>query len=203
MSCHSRCSNSEAIQAPTRLIELNESDIWLRNPGDMAIFPPYATLSHCWGNLNIFKLEENNLTPLYRDIPVERLCKTFRDAATVTRALGLNYLRIDALRITQEEEKKWHQESALMSGVYGNSTVNIAAKDNSFGLFPNEISPDYQESTFGHHQEIYKLQNGDSYKRSLAETPLATVHGHFKNDFWHPTPSISLLIIYSVNAKSK
>jgi Heterokaryon incompatibility protein (HET) len=158
MSCHSRCSNSEAIQAPTRLIELNESDIWLRNPGYMAIFPRYATLSHCWGNLTIFKLEENNLASLYRDIPVERLCKTFRDATTVTRALGLNYIWIDSLCITQKEEKERHQEFALMSGVHGNSTVNIAAtaaKDNSFGLFPTEISPDYQESTFEHHQEIY------------------------------------------------
>ena len=94
-----------------------------------------------------------------------------------------------------------------MSGVYGNSTMNIAAtaaKDNSFGLFSNRditrLSRKYIRTSPG---DIYKLQNGDSYKRSLAETPLATVHGHFKNDFWYLTPSISLLIIYSVNAKSK
>lgn len=116
-----------------------------------------SSLCDLLGNLTIFKLEENNLASLYKDIPVERLYKTFRDAITVTRALGLNYLRIDALCIIQGDEKEWHQEFALMSGVYGNSTVNIAAllRRITHLAFFHKISPDYQESTFGHHQEIY------------------------------------------------
>ncbi|OCL04920.1 hypothetical protein AOQ84DRAFT_414846, partial [Glonium stellatum] len=126
MSSHSRCSNSGDTQVPTRLIELNQGVTRLCNPRDMAASPRYATLSHCWGGLNIFKLEKDNLESLYRDIPVKRLCKTFRDAIVVTRALGLSYLWIDSLCIVQDDKREWHRESALMSGVYGNATVNIA-----------------------------------------------------------------------------
>ena len=52
----------------------------------------------------------------------------------------VNHLWIDSLCIAQDDEKKWHQESALISGVYGKAFVNIAAaaaKDGSFGVITN------------------------------------------------------------------
>lgn len=71
-------------------------------------------------------------------IPEEDLRKTFRHAILITQKLGLRYLWIDSLCITQDSPLDWDKESSLMASVYGGSTINIAAagaKDGSWGCF--------------------------------------------------------------------
>ena len=46
------------------------------------------TLSHCWGDLNIFRLLKENLGALQKGIPYENLCRTFQDAISIARNLG-------------------------------------------------------------------------------------------------------------------
>src|SRR5256885_7715423 len=132
MSQHSQCSNldhsiSDPLQGPTRLIQINEKGIRLCDPRKLPKFPPYATLSHCWGGLDIFHLKKWNRDSLFENIPMDKLCNTFNDAIKVTRALGLSYLWIDSLCIVQDDNDDWRRESALMSDVFTNSVVNIAA----------------------------------------------------------------------------
>lgn len=87
----------------------------------------YATLSHCWGGLEFLTLTRNSLASFMTKVPIEECPKTFQDAVFITRKLGIDYLWIDSLCIIQDSEQDWLNESALMSQVYSNSTITIAA----------------------------------------------------------------------------
>lgn len=98
----------------------------------------YATLSHSWGSHQVIKLTSEDLDSFMKVIPVERLPNTFKDAIKIAQRLGLDYLWIDSLCIIQNSEDDWQKESALMSSVYGGSTITIAAssaRDSSQGCF--------------------------------------------------------------------
>jgi hypothetical protein len=86
---------------------------------DIAV-PPYATLSHCCtsnqasnrdptnkqfqgGAIDLFKLTKDNVESLHKEVPIEKLCKTFKEALTVTRSLDLEHLWIDSLCIIQDD----------------------------------------------------------------------------------------------------
>lgn len=71
-------------------------------------------------------------------IPAKELKKTFRDAISVTRELGIDYLWVDPLCIIQDSDQDREVESTLLSSVYSCSTINIAAaiaRDGTEGLF--------------------------------------------------------------------
>jgi Heterokaryon incompatibility protein (HET) len=89
---------------PIRVINVTrfEKDVCLRNGSDIDEFQEYITLSYCWGTGQILKLSKENLGPFSEHIPFERLPKTFADAVTVTRLLGIYYLRVDSLCIIQD-----------------------------------------------------------------------------------------------------
>ncbi|APA14021.1 hypothetical protein SS1G_11161 [Sclerotinia sclerotiorum 1980 UF-70] len=71
-------------------------------------------------------------------IPFKTLPRTFRDAITFTRRLGLQYLWIDSLCIIQDSSQDWQQESAKMGKIYSHAycTISAAAASNcEEGLF--------------------------------------------------------------------
>ncbi|KAF7943106.1 hypothetical protein EAE96_011049 [Botrytis aclada] len=89
----------------------------------------YLALTHCWGKLmpeaattKIRTLERRLLS-----IPFKTLPRTFRDAITITRRLGLQYLWIDSLCIVQNSLQDWQQESAKMGKIYSHAYCTIAA----------------------------------------------------------------------------
>lgn len=113
-------------------------------------------------------------------IPVEKLPLTFKDGIDITRKLGLGYLWIDALCIIQDSEDDWLKESALMSSVYGGSTITIAAssaQDSSQGCF---LKPSYFSGglrariTDGGRQRVQDFRSQDVYDRSTFKTHLGT-----------------------------
>lgn len=55
------------------------------------------------------------------------LPRTFRDAVTVCRALGIDYLWIDCLCIVQDCQQDWEEQSCKMVRVYSDALVTIAA----------------------------------------------------------------------------
>jgi Heterokaryon incompatibility protein (HET) len=97
----------------------------------------YLTLSHCWGDGNIFKLEKGNIESLQKGLPMNKLSQTFKDAMTITNTLGYRFLWIDALCIIQDSKEDWAMEGGRMAQVYGNATLNLAACNPSrdSGLF--------------------------------------------------------------------
>lgn len=71
-------------------------------------------------------------------IRLSDLPKTFLDAVTVTRHLGLRYLWIDSLCICQDDPDDWARESARMIDVYSKAHLVISAdnaNDKSLGCF--------------------------------------------------------------------
>ena len=49
-----------------------------------------------------------------------------KEALLVTRALGFQYLWIDALCLVQDDPDDWSREAASMQQVYSNATLTIA-----------------------------------------------------------------------------
>jgi hypothetical protein len=83
-------------------------------------------------------LLESNIDQFAISIPFSSLPKSFREAIEFTRNLGVGYLWIDALCIIQDSQEDWLHEALLMSSVYSNSYLNIAAtssKNGNGGLF--------------------------------------------------------------------
>lgn len=67
-------------------------------------------------------MEERSKGIEFHDLP-----KTFQDAVSVTRSLGIRYLWIDSLCILQGDVHDWEVESGRMAEVYGNVHLVIAA----------------------------------------------------------------------------
>lgn len=141
---HTECTaHSKVHGLPTRLIDLGLSDADLRlsivNPDDFR-GAKYATLSHCWGQLQFLKLSRDNLASFKTSIPYRDLTQTFKDAIKVARHCAFRYLWIDSLCIIQDDRDDWAIEAPRMASVYGGSSLNIsaaAANDGSEGLFFN------------------------------------------------------------------
>lgn len=57
----------------------------------------YTALSHRWGSSNPHATTRASLEAYSKSVPVDDLPKTFQDAITLTRRLGLRYLWVDAL----------------------------------------------------------------------------------------------------------
>ncbi|KAF8862798.1 HET-domain-containing protein [Acephala macrosclerotiorum] len=199
---HPRCPLTMAFTPPTRLIEITDNGLRLCNTKETRINPPYTTLSHCWGKAAFFTLTRSNMASLRQSIRSEDLCKTFQDAISVTKRLGFYYLWIDSLCIVQDDEEDWRLESALMSQVYGNAAVNIAAtkaKNGTFGLFterdvfkvlrpiitlhpPRQFNPvESPERPYA-----YEVVDNDSYCRCVGSSPLSNRGWAFQERFLSP-----------------
>jgi len=131
----------------------------------------YVALSHCWGQSQLYRIhsddirinletwmeDQKNLADIRRkpltttsetleqrlqQIPMSTSPKTFRDAITFTRGLGLRYTWIDSLCIVQNSKSDWKEEAARMAGIYKNSYVTITAessRDSHEGMFSERI----------------------------------------------------------------
>jgi hypothetical protein len=79
-----------------------------------------------------------NLSTHGHEINFKGLSKTFQDAITVTKALEIPYLWIDALCIVQDDMEDWGLTIEQMTAVYGQATImlsaSVATSDDS-GLF--------------------------------------------------------------------
>lgn len=59
---------------------------------------------------------------------IDAMPKTFRDAITITRELGIKYLWIDSLCIIQDSAEDWARESAQMGKIYRDAAITIFAE---------------------------------------------------------------------------
>jgi hypothetical protein len=129
---HRSCNTSRTVANsffPTRLLFVGEAIPRLCLTSTLPRSRPlrYSALSHCWGSLDgLICLTAQNLVA-FQNIPAPALCKTFRDAIEITKALGLDYLWIDSLCIIQDDVGDWTSEAGLMCEVYSCCAVSIAA----------------------------------------------------------------------------
>lgn len=100
----------------------------------------YCALSHCWGaeDRRPIRTTKATLNSHLKGIGLEQLPASFRDAITVTRAIGVRYLWVDSLCIVQDDKVDWKKEAKTMGKLYENAVLTIAAsgaKDCHEGCF--------------------------------------------------------------------
>lgn len=91
--------------------------------------PPYITLSHRWNKQNIYKLTSKNFDDSIKEISLDNLPATFRDAVVFGASLGIFHIWIDSLCIIQDDEDDWRQQSSQMGLVFAKSFCTLAAID--------------------------------------------------------------------------
>ncbi|KAH7363965.1 heterokaryon incompatibility protein-domain-containing protein [Rhexocercosporidium sp. MPI-PUGE-AT-0058] len=144
-TCHIDCKKDKpANWLPTRLIDVgvpfseNEPRLVLSENIRRVKTEPrvnYIALSHVWGEQEFLRLTTKNIRLLQATIPRRGLSRTFRDAISASRELGVRYLWIDSLCILQDSKEDWQAESSAMHLVYKNTLCNIAASGPHIGLF--------------------------------------------------------------------
>jgi hypothetical protein len=105
---------------PERLLDLTGGGVrLLLTSEEKPKHQDYATLSYCWGpNPNFLHLTAGNLLMFRSGISFESLPKTFRNAVTLARRVGIFYLWIDALCIIQSgagSVEDWDRQCNCMS----------------------------------------------------------------------------------------
>ncbi|PVH79662.1 HET-domain-containing protein [Cadophora sp. DSE1049] len=124
---HSDCPKFPSYEAdlPTRVLSIGGDMVCLQETaGKTGI---YATLSHCWGTSQPITTSRATLQERYNGISWSSLPRVFKDAISLTRNLGIEYLWIDSLCIIQGDELDWIRESSNMVAIYSDSYLNIAA----------------------------------------------------------------------------
>lgn len=125
---HPRCQRardlrqSEARFIPTRLIELTgtspesgrlrlvETKTW----SEKSILEPYMTLSHCWGQIEMFCTYPENVEKYLENIDFKELPKTFRHVMRLAWRLEVRYIWIDSICVIQGEKGDFGSEAQLV-----------------------------------------------------------------------------------------
>lgn len=181
-SCHPIMSVDEAAQEPrrmpTRLIRVG-------NPGDLSIrlwtttsadTGDWVALSHKWGDRH-FSTTTENLADHVQGLLLSTLPATFRDAITVTRALGRQYLWIDSLCVIQGPGGDFKTEAKRMEDVYSGAYCIIAAScadDHYSGFLKTRRPRDYvgmRQDGKGH-SPFYICQTIDNFKEHVLDSAL-------------------------------
>ncbi|KAK4189127.1 heterokaryon incompatibility protein-domain-containing protein [Podospora australis] len=133
------CSTRRAItRLPARVIDVRPTTVKLHEPSEDER-APYLCLSHCWGDIRpACRTTSATLKANLQAISPDDLPATFRDAISVTRQLGFDYLWIDSICIIQDSEADWRHQSAEMINIYENAHLTLCASgavDDEGGLF--------------------------------------------------------------------
>ncbi|EAA35813.2 hypothetical protein NCU07502 [Neurospora crassa OR74A] len=144
---HELCGPVDPAFNPTRLIYIHdESSVQLIETKKEVKSHAYVAFSHCWGKSEALKLLQDdldkgtrgNIEELRSLIQVQSLPTSYREAISVSLALGFRHIWIDSLCIIQNSRDDWAKESAMMQDVYANSSLNLcasAAADSSKASF--------------------------------------------------------------------
>lgn len=211
--CQQRRQKHRAFM-PDRLIDVKNpasSNICVVNGTDVPQGSNYVTLSHCWGApgpSQRFVLLQSNMSDFMKEIPPQDLPKTFAEACSVTRSLGVKYLWIATLCMLQDSKEDWFRSTAMRWEIYSNSYVNLSATasyDSSQGLIRKRnpamlshcavtISNSHPQISSGEYicysddEWLRLIDNGAANTRAwvLQERLLSTRVVHFSEDqlFW-------------------
>ncbi|KAK5661139.1 hypothetical protein OQA88_11029 [Cercophora sp. LCS_1] len=118
---HPRCGKHDE-HLPTRVIDVSGDQPFLflykTAPDEKG---RYVCLGYCWGCPQRAMATVSTLAARKARIAYNGLPLTLRDAIDVTGDVGIQYIWIDALCITQDDLADWQRESTAVADVYGNS----------------------------------------------------------------------------------
>lgn len=191
---HAHCGKprAELVTAlPTRLLDVgnpdeqdHKLDIVHLVRGSDATTQQYVALSHCWGQIPEeekmeFCTTQGNIDRRQRGFSVSELPKTFQDAITVTRDIGVRYIWIDSLCIIQYGDNKadWETQSRLMESVFSQAYCTIAATaaaDSNAGFLMRDLRVEsvYVRDTSGN--EFYVSNDIDDFDKDVGKAKLNT-----------------------------
>ncbi|KAK3492909.1 heterokaryon incompatibility protein-domain-containing protein [Neurospora hispaniola] len=137
---------------PTRLLDIQDEGAQQVKLVETESLPvghntTYIALSYCWGGRQSLTLKSENLEVMKLGLMVSSLPQTLQDAIAVTRALGQQYLWVDALCIIQNSPSDWEVESSKMASVYRDAYLTIAAATAS-DVTQGFLSRNYRETNF-------------------------------------------------------
>lgn len=110
---HKRCGRQKASPLPRRLLQVTDSQFRLvENENSLG---QYVALPYCWGTNPYarFMTLLSNIHEMKEGILWRRLPILFRNAITITRKLGIQFIWIDSLCIVQDDEGDESQFSIL------------------------------------------------------------------------------------------
>ena len=87
----------------------------------------FVALSYCWGRDQPVKLTKGTAEALQKGFATNLLPKTLRDAVKYTSILGMRYLWIDALCISQDDDYEKGVKISRMPSYYHRNTVTLCA----------------------------------------------------------------------------
>jgi len=137
-----------SAKLPKRLIDVGSySDdtvrLWETMPQDTG---EWIALSHQWGPKRHFSTKCENLKDHIAGMKFDELPDTFKDAVTVTRALGHRFLWIDSICIVQGAGGDFEHEAKRMEEYYSGACCVIAAScatDHYSGFLKTRKKRDY------------------------------------------------------------
>lgn len=157
---HASCGVTNAgghapSEMPRRLLSLSSSDIY-PNIRVMEVSTPrrYIALSYCWGGgaeaAKQVKTRRASIADHQDRVSTQSLPQTIQDAVRVARALGIDYLWVDALCIVQDDDEDKNHEIARMGVIYTNAYLTLSASGASHcaeGFLDRPLT-DYRDCDF-------------------------------------------------------
>jgi hypothetical protein len=175
---HSKCNQaSPGYWLPTRVLDVGTSSspsLCLHITEQSSPKPPYITLSHCWGKIEIKRLLTANISQFTESIDVTELPKTFQDAVIIARRLDVRFLWIDSLCIIQDSFEDWAKESTSMGDVYKNALCNIAAT----------AAPDGRTGCFLERNPLLAQTCRVRIEGLPGPAPVSRIYELVRKDFW-------------------
>ncbi|CZR62643.1 uncharacterized protein PAC_12540 [Phialocephala subalpina] len=136
----------------------------------------WATLSYCWGKDANLVLNKTTYSDLLKGMRPESFPFTIRDAIITTRALGIQYLWVDALCTKQDSKSDWEAEAPKMSRIYTNAAVmivNASQGSANSGIFRDRdaktriLMKASQPEVCISHKGLYARQDGLALVRTI------------------------------------
>ena len=93
----------------------------------------YIALSHSWGGEKPLRPISDKVESTWLLAPLSQWSRTFQQAVKVSRALGVQYIWIDAPCILQNDPDDWAIESTRMADYFRSSIITIAAGASTSG----------------------------------------------------------------------
>lgn len=172
---------SESRWYPPRLLHLSSNSIRLVGRRQLQQCPPFAALSHCWGQVPFLMLSTDNIRNFEREgVDYAALPENFRDAVDICRSLNISYLWIDSLCIIQQgctSQEDWNANLWIMRYIYSSCDlcISTAATDGDTKSCFVDRDPATVEPVFvTAGGESHILIGMDHAVRGFLKTPIAS-----------------------------
>lgn len=145
---------------------------------------PFTALSYSWGGAVTTKTNLANLEQMKQNIPMDTLQATMADAIALTRALGIEYIWVDALCIVQDSKQDWEKESTKMASLYAHAVLTIASVSSKSAAMPF-LHPEIGTSPPKHALSVFSETVDASEEPVVIKARLvnqAGIHWRWQND---------------------